>query len=101
MNTSFEIYGVYSSAVLFFIFRNTVKNNTTQIIIINIKLQITIAAISPLLSFASFLVWTFLDGHVSGNSDDFWTLKDPNVSLEYVEYVIINDNCLHPENELS
>ena len=71
------------------------KNNTTQIITINIKLQITILAISPLLSLL-LLIW-----HVSGSSDVFWTLNDPNVSLEYVEYVIINDNCLHPENELS
>ena len=71
------------------------KNNTTQIITINIKLQITIAAISPLLS------WLLLDGHDSGSSDVFWTLKDPNVSLEYVKYVIINDNFSHPENELS
>ena len=71
------------------------KNNTTQIIIINIKLQITILAISPLLR------WLLLDGHVNGSSDDFRTLKDPNVSLEYVEYVIINENSSHPENELS
>ena len=77
------------------------KNNTTQIITINIKLQITIAAISPLLSFSPFLVCSILDGHVNGSSDDFWTLKDPNVSLEYVIHVIINDNSLHPENELS
>ena len=77
------------------------KNNTTQIITINIKIQITIAAISPLLSFAPFLVCSILDGQVSGSSDDFWTLKDPNVSLEYVKYVIIDDNCSHPENELS
>ena len=71
------------------------KNNTTQIITINIKLQITILAISPLLS------WLFLIWHVSGSSDNFRTLKDPNVSLEYVKYVIINDNFSHPENELS
>ena len=71
------------------------KNNTTQIIIINIKLQITILAISPLLR------WLLLDGHVNGSSDDFRTLKDPNVSLEYVKNVIINDNFSHPENELS
>ena len=77
------------------------KNNTTQIITINIKLQITIAAISPLLSFSPFLVCSVLDGHVSGSSDVFRTLKDPNVSFEYVEYVIINDNCSQPENELS
>ena len=77
------------------------KNNTTQIITINIKLQITIAAISPLLSFAPFLVCSFLDGHASGSSVIFWTLKDPNVSFEYVKYVIINDNFSHPENELS
>ena len=62
---------------------------------INIKLQITIAAISPLLS-RLLLIW-----HVSGSSDAFWTLKDPNVSHEYVKYVIINDNFSHPENELS
>ena len=95
MNTSFEIYGVSSSGFLFFIFRNTVKNNATQIIIINIKLQITIAAISPPLN------WLLLIWHVSGSSDVFRTLKDPNVSIEYVKYVIINDNFSHPENELS
>ena len=39
--------------------------------------------------------------HVNGSSDDFQTLKDPNVSLEYVKYVTINDNFSHPENELS
>ena len=39
--------------------------------------------------------------HVNGSSDDFRTLKDPNVSLEYVKYVIINDNFSHSENELS
>ena len=81
--------------------RNTAKNNTTQIITINKKIQITIAAISPLLSFSPFLVCSVLDGHVSGSSDVFWTLKDPNVSFEYVIHVIINDNSLHPENELS
>ena len=65
--------------------------------IINIKLQIIILAISPLLSwFVLLLIW-----HVSGNSDVFRTLKDPNVLLEYVKYVIINDNFSHPENELS
>ena len=67
------------------------KNNTTQIITINIKLQITIAAISPLLS------RLLLERHVSGSSDVFRTLKDPNVSLEYVKHVIINENSSHPE----
>ena len=71
------------------------KNSTTQIIIINIKPQITIIAISPILS------WFVLSGHVSGSSDDFETLNCPNVSFEYVKYVIINDNFSHPENELS
>ena len=68
---------------------------------IKIKLQIAIAAISPLLSFPPLLDWFVLDGQISGSSDDFRTLKDPNVSLEYVKYVIINDNSSHSENELS
>ena len=77
------------------------KNKIAQIITINIKLQITIAAISPLLSFFPLLYWSGSLWHVNGSSDDFETLNCPNVSFEYVKYVIIYDNCSHPENELS
>ena len=66
------------------------KNNTTQIITINIKLQITILAISPLLS------RLLLDGHVSGSSDVFRTSKLPNVSLEYIKFIYIHINVGHP-----
>ena len=77
------------------------KNKITQIITINIKQQITIAAISPLLSFFSLLCWSGSIWHVSGSLDDFETLNFPNVSFEYVEYVITVDKFSHPENELS
>ena len=77
------------------------KNKIAQIITINIKLQITIAAISPLLSFFSLLYWSGSLWHVSGNLDDFETLNCPNFSFEYVEYVITIDKFSHPENELS
>ena len=49
---------------------------------IKIKLQIAIAAISPLLSFPPLLDWFVLDGQISGS----------------VKCVIINDNFSHPEN---
>ena len=65
---------------------------------IKIKLQIAIAAISPLLSFPPLLDWFVLDGQISGSSDDLETLNGPNVSSKYVKCVIINDNFSHPEN---
>ena len=81
--SNLKFFAIFSSCVLFFIFLNTTKNKVTQTMINSIKLQITIDTISP------FLSWSVSIWHVRGSSDDFRTLKDPNVSFEYVKYVII------------